>query len=178
MRTFFMKTERVGFSVWKPEDIALAQRLWLNPEVTKYICSSGSFSQREVKERLEKEIGYQNKHKIQYWPIFYLQTGNFIGCCGLHHYRPEDDIYEIGFHLLPDFWGRGLGVEAANAVIDYAFETLNANDLFAGHNPDNLGSATVLNKLGFHYTHDEYYEPTGRFHPSYCYKDPCMSLKK
>mgnify|MGYP003623866689 CR=1 FL=1 len=57
MRTFFMKTERVGFSVWKPEDIALAQRLWLNPEVTKYICASGSFSQREVKERLEKESG-------------------------------------------------------------------------------------------------------------------------
>jgi RimJ/RimL family protein N-acetyltransferase len=39
--------------------------------------------------------------------------------------------------------------------------------LFAGHNPKNEASRQLLEKLGFRYTHDEYYAPTGLNHPSY-----------
>lgn len=170
MRDYFMKTERVGFSKWDDRDILLAQSLWCDTEVTKYICASGGFSKQDIKERLEKEICNQNNFNIQYWPIFCVDTGDFIGCCGLRPYRLENGIYEIGFHLKPKYWGKGLGTEAAKAVIIYAFEILKANDLFAGHHPNNIGSAKMLNKLGFHHTHDEYYEPTGMNHPSYRYK--------
>jgi RimJ/RimL family protein N-acetyltransferase len=49
----------------------------------------------------------------------------------------------------------------------YAFHTLGVKALFAGHNPGNTASRRVLEKLGFRYTHDEYYPPTGLKHPSY-----------
>ena len=49
----------------------------------------------------------------------------------------------------------------------YAFNTLGVKGLFAGHNPGNAASRRVLEKLGFRYTHDEYYPPTGLNHPSY-----------
>lgn len=39
--------------------------------------------------------------------------------------------------------------------------------LFAGHNPKNILSARLLKKLGFTYTHNEYYPPTELYHPSY-----------
>ncbi|HUV51221.1 MAG TPA: GNAT family protein, partial [Anaerolineae bacterium] len=39
--------------------------------------------------------------------------------------------------------------------------------LFAGHNPKNEASRHLLEKLGFRYSHDEYYAPTGLNHPSY-----------
>ena len=39
--------------------------------------------------------------------------------------------------------------------------------LFAGHNPENTVSRHLLQKLGFRYTHDEFYAPTGLQHPSY-----------
>jgi hypothetical protein len=42
--------------------------------------------------------------------------------------------------------------------------------LFAGHNPNNEKSGMLLGKLGFEYTHDEFYEPTGLQHPSYLLK--------
>jgi RimJ/RimL family protein N-acetyltransferase len=169
MREYFIKTERIGFSTWNIHDIEYAQLLWGNSEVTRYICASGSFTKHDVKNRLDKEIDNQNEFHIQYWPIFCLDGGNFIGCCGLRPYSLEDGAYEIGFHLQPDYWGKGLGTEAAKAVIDYAFTTLKANDLFAGHHPNNIGSTKILKKLGFHHTHDEYYEPTGLNHPSYRY---------
>lgn len=73
----------------------------------------------------------------------------------------------MGFHLRSKFWWQGYAAEAATAVIDYAFTMLKAEGLFAGHNPQNVGSQKVLNKLGFHYIGDEFYEHTGLYHPSY-----------
>jgi RimJ/RimL family protein N-acetyltransferase len=49
----------------------------------------------------------------------------------------------------------------------YAFERLEVTGLFAGHNPKNKASRHMLGKLGFRYTHDELYGPTGLEHPCY-----------
>ena len=73
----------------------------------------------------------------------------------------------MGFHLCPEFWGKGYATEAANAVIDYAFGQLHAEGLFAGHNPKNTVSGKILTKLGFEYIGDEFYAPTRLYHPSY-----------
>ena len=164
-REYFLKTTRIGFSKWSSEDFALAESLWGNPEVTKFICATGVFSQEDILARLEKEIANDNTYGVQYWPIFELATGNLIGCCGLRPYN--ETMYEIGFHLRPEFWGQGYAIEAANAAIDYAFHVLHAEGLFAGHNPKNLASSKVLAKLHFQYIRDEFYAPTGLYHPSY-----------
>lgn len=164
-RDFFLKTDRIGFSVWKKDDIKLAEQLWGDPEVTKLICATGKFSPNDIAARLEKEIENGEKYQVQYWPVFELTSNKFIGCCGLRPY--SDSKYEIGFHLRPEFWGKRYATEAAKAVIDYAFSILKTEALFAGHNPNNTVSSKVLLKLGFSYIGDEFYEPTGLYHPSY-----------
>ena len=164
-RNFFLKTERIGFSRWTQNDLALAQLLWGSPDVTRYICASGVFSAEEIERRLNQEISNDTQFHVQYWPVFELKTGDLIGCCGL---RPHStDEYEIGFHLRPEFWEKGYASEAAKAVIDYAFTVLKAKKLFAGHHPKNTRSAKVLAKLGFACIGDVFYEPTGLYHPSY-----------
>lgn len=164
-RSFFLITDRIGFSIWNETDSDFAQQLWGNPEVTKYICASGVFTKAEIVNRLCTEIENVEMYGVQYWPIFHLATSAFIGCCGL---RPRSkNVYEIGFHLLPKYWGHGYAAEAAKAVIQYAFTTLHAEKLFAGHNPKNVASQKALAKLGFTYIGDEYYGPTGLYHPSY-----------
>lgn len=167
MRDCFLRTERLGFSKWTLADEALARELWGNEKVTQYICARGRFTESEVRVRLAAEIENQETYGVQYWPLFALGTGDFVGCCGLRPY--EEGVYEIGFHLRPEYWGKGLGEEAARAAIDYGFNTLGARDLFAGHHPKNKSSAALLGKLGFHYDRDEFYEPTGLYHPSYRY---------
>lgn len=169
-RTYHLKTTRIGFSTWNSEDLPLAALLWGNPDVTRYICASGVFSAEDIKARLSKEIENSLAHDVQYWPIFHLISGELIGCCGLRPYN--ETMYEIGFHLRPEFWRQGYAVEAANAVIDYAFAKLHAEGLFAGHNPKNIASRHVLGKLGFQYMRDEFYAPTGLYHPSYELKNP------
>ena len=173
---FFLKTDRIGFSKWSSKDVDLAELLWGNPEVTRYICASGIFHRDDIINRLNAEILHESVYKVQYWPIFELNTMELIGCCGLRPYKTNE--YEIGFHLRPEFWGQGYAKEAANAVIDYAFTVLKAKKLFAGHHPDNLASRNVLGKLGFSYVKDEFYEPTGLFHPSYERDNPALQRDK
>lgn len=167
MKNYFIKSQRIKFSHWTEEDYPLAKRLWENEKVSEYITATGKFTQEEIKARLKKEMENQNKYGIEYWPIFFSGNDEFIGCCGLRPYFMENKILEIGFHLLPEFWGRGLAKEAAKTVIDYARDILEVHGIFAGHNPNNINSAKLLLKLGFIYTHDEFYEPTGLDHPSY-----------
>ena len=164
-RTFHLTTTRIGFSKWTADDLPLAEQLWGDPEVTRYICASGVFSPEDIAARLAKEIDNAQTYGIQYWPIFELASGELIGCCGLRPYN--ESVFEIGFHLRPKFWRQGFASEAANAAIDYAFSKLHAESLFAGHNPNNIGSKHVLGKLGFQYIRDEFYAPTGLYHPSY-----------
>ncbi len=163
--TYILQSERLGFRAWSEADIDLANDLWGDVEVTRLI--GGPFSKAQVQERLSREIATMQHHNVQYWPIFLLSNGAHVGCCGLRPYKIDQKIYELGVHLKKRYWGQGYAAEAAQTVITYAFKTFGVNALFAGHNPANVASRSLLQKLGFRYTHDEYYAPTGLKHPSY-----------
>lgn len=147
------------------DDLLLASALWGDPEVSRYI--GGPFSPDQVKEKLEGEIRTMNTYGIQYWPFFLLPDLDHVGCAGLRPRSPEKRIYELGFHLRPGYWGRGLAKEAAGAIIHFAFERVGAEELFAGHHPENAASRHILEKLGFVFTHEEVYPPTGLMNPGY-----------
>lgn len=162
---YFLKSERLGFRCWSPDDLPLARGLWGDIEVTRYF--GGPFSDEEVRVRLDREIGRMKAHNFQYWPIFLLRDNEHVGCCGLRPYRPEVAIPELGFHLRPKYWGQGFAQEAARAVIHFAFETIGAKGLAAGHHPGNANSKKVMAKLGFQYTHDEFFPALGIDIPYY-----------
>ncbi len=164
---YFLKSNRLGFRHWCEDDLAIAIGLWGDYEVTKFFDARGKWSRDEVQQRLAKEIRSDKQHGVQYWPVFLLETNGHIGCCGLRPYDLPQGICEIGFHIRSNQWRRGYAREAAVAIIDYAFSTLKVNGLFAGHNPNNTASRHLLRQLGFRYTHDEFYSPTGLNHLSY-----------
>lgn len=158
------RTGRITFRLWTDTDLPLAVALWGDQHVTRLIADLGNPSVAQAHERLTREMANWAAHGVQYWPIF-LHTGEFLGCCGLRPYQPG--VFEVGAHLLTEHWGNGYATEALRCVIGHAFEILNATALFARHNPHNHGSARVLTKLGFRYTHDEFMPQTGLNHPCY-----------
>jgi RimJ/RimL family protein N-acetyltransferase len=162
---YFLQTERLGFRPWTAADLGLAMGLWGDVNVTKLI--GGPFSREQVQARLSLEISNLKTYGVQYWPVFLLSNGEHLGCCGLRPYQLDQGVYEVGVHIRSGYWGNGYAPEAVRAVMEFAFDTLGAKGLFAGHNPANEASRHLVQKLGFHYTHDEYYSPTGLHHPSY-----------
>jgi RimJ/RimL family protein N-acetyltransferase len=164
---YFLTTKRLGFRTWSHDDLHLALELWGDPRVTELIDARGALSADQVRDRLEQELVTEGEHGIQYWPIFRLDDDQHVGCCGLRPYGQATGVLEIGFHIRYEWWGQGYATEAARGAMAYAFDVLKVSGLFAGHNPKNEVSRHLLVKLGFRYTHDEWYEPTGLHHPSY-----------
>jgi [ribosomal protein S5]-alanine N-acetyltransferase len=169
-RNYFLITDRLGFSNWNEADLALAMTLWGDPKVSALI--GGPFTAEEVSARLNREIEMMIAYKVQYWPVFLLQNDDLVGCAGLRPYGNDGTFLELGFHLRPEYWGQGLAKEGARAVIAFAFETLRVRSLFAGHHPENAASESLLKKLGFRWTHEEIYPPTGLLNPVYLLKNP------
>jgi ribosomal-protein-alanine N-acetyltransferase len=163
-------TPRLTFRCWGPEDLALARALWGDPEVTRLI--GGPFSEGMIAERLTVEIDRWDRFHVQYWPLFDRFTGELVGAAGLRPHPEGPRTFELGFHLRPGFWGRGLASEAAAAVVAHGFASLGAEALVAGHHPENVASRRVLLRLGFEPMGEEFYAPTGRFHPSYRLRRP------
>jgi RimJ/RimL family protein N-acetyltransferase len=162
---YFLATKRLGFRCWAVRDEDLAINLWCNPQVTALI--GGPWTRDVALERLAREIEQQNQYGMQYWPIFLLVNGRHAGCAGVRPYEAGKTSYEMGVHLLPEFWGQGIAREAAEAIIPYTFGPLDATAIVAGHHPRNAASGRLLMKLGFAYQGDKLYIPTGLMHPMY-----------
>jgi ribosomal-protein-alanine N-acetyltransferase len=78
-----------------------------------------------------------------------LATGELIGNASLHHFFEQNRRCEIGYALASKFWGQGYATEALAALLDYGFQSLDLNRVEADIDPRNVGSARVLEKLGF-----------------------------
>jgi ribosomal-protein-alanine N-acetyltransferase len=173
MAEYFLQSPRLGFRCWRDNDLELANNLWGDPAVTRYISARG-YTPREVQARLQRELEAARAHGIQYWPIFLLATGEHIGCCGLRAREGDPETPELGVHVASRHWRQGYAFESASRVIEYAFSSPEIEAIFAGHNPANLASQGLLTRLGFVYTHDEFYAPTGLKHPSYILNKPSV----
>lgn len=73
--------------------------------------------------------------------------GRVVGEAYLNIYHP-DLIGELGYAIAREQWGKGLALEAAQAVLDYGFEVFNLAKIFAEIDPRNVRSLRVLQKLG------------------------------
>jgi RimJ/RimL family protein N-acetyltransferase len=163
-RDWLMSSERLRFGIWREDDGALATAIWGDPRVTA--LTGGPFTAEQIAGRLAAEIENWRQYGMQYWPMFRSDDGTLAGCCGLRPREPDAGVAELGFQLRRDAWGQGLATEAAKAVIAWA-RGRGFAALVAGHHPLNHASRRTLLGLGFSYTHDEFYAPTGQMEPCY-----------
>lgn len=147
---YFIQSDRLGFKIWTLDLLQQAKEIWFDPQVTKLI--GGPYTKNEVLSKLLNEIETYKSNKLQYFPMYLKDKVSdvdiFVGCCGLRRYKNNISINEIGVHIKPEFWGNGIAEEATRLIIKYGFDELNLNGIYAGHNPMNVASKHLLNKLG------------------------------
>ncbi len=73
----------------------------------------------------------------------------FIGWCSLTRWNPDYRSASMGYCLDDAAWGHGYATEAARALLQWAFDTLDLNRVQAETDTRNAASARVLEKLGF-----------------------------
>jgi RimJ/RimL family protein N-acetyltransferase len=89
------------------------------------------------------------------YAVIHQKSQQLIGFCGLLLWSFEEQPeIEIGYRLARDYWGQGLGTEAARAVKDYAWNNWGFNRLICIIQPENTRSIRVAEKIGMHYERD------------------------
>lgn len=167
-----LRTQRLILQTWTASDLKDAMAIWGDPKVMALLDRRGGLQKDQVEARLRLEITRQETLGVQYWKTVERDTGELVGCCGLRPYSFGESGLELGYYLVPGKWGQGYATEAAMGVIHYAFTTLHAPQLFAGHHPQNLASQHILTKLGFQYVGDFLYEPNNLYQPNYELRNP------
>lgn len=71
-----------------------------------------------------------------------------LGLCGLIN-RGIFSSPDLGFALLPEARGQGIGLEAGRCIVTFARDTLSLPYLTAMTHSDNTASQTLLSRLGF-----------------------------
>ena len=87
-----------------------------------------------------------------YLAVCLKETDVFIGFVCLNPVKREEPCgmkeYDTGYIFDFDFHGKGYATEACNAVLSYAFESLNADRVVTGTAGKNLPSCKLLEKIG------------------------------
>lgn len=71
-----------------------------------------------------------------------------LGLAQIWSYSKYRKSWEIGFALLPEYWGHGYGSEAARLLLKFAFEKLHAHKVVGMCNSNNTHSATLMKHIG------------------------------
>jgi RimJ/RimL family protein N-acetyltransferase len=123
--------------------------LYCDPEITKYIPDAPR-TREEAKEELEwHRNGHPKFPELGLWATIHKETGKFIGRCGLLPWTIDgQEEVEVAYTIAREYWGHGLGTEAARAILNYGFEKLNLSRLICLIDAENVASRKVAEKIG------------------------------
>lgn len=117
-----------------------------DPLVMKYTGEAPWASLEETRQRLKDYPDFQ-RHGFGRWGCVYKPEDRIIGFSGLKYLAELDEV-EVGYRFLPEYWGRGLATESAEACIRFAFEKIKLQHIIGIVVPENIGSMRVLEKVG------------------------------
>lgn len=121
-----------------------------HPEVIRYYGVSFA-TLEETQVQMDWYATIEKEKTGQWWAVCDPDDQHFYGAIGFNDIHPLHQRAEIGFWLLPAFWGKGIMPEATLAVMTYAFENLGLHRLYAYVESENQNSKKVLVKIGFVY---------------------------
>lgn len=78
-------------------------------------------------------------------------TRRLLGVIGLESFAHLHESVELGYWLRTDSTGKGLMTEAANGVVDWAFNAVNAHRIRVAAATDNHPSLAVIGRVGFRF---------------------------
>jgi RimJ/RimL family protein N-acetyltransferase len=144
-----IETERLKLRPWRGADIAPNTAMLADPASGRFITADG-------KPVTDAFIGWRNAaimaghwvlHGVGMFVVEEKSSGKFAGRVG--PWRPQGwPGFEIGWGIASEFRGKGYAVEAAAAMIDWAFATFEIDEIIHCIDCENSASQAVARRLG------------------------------
>jgi ribosomal-protein-alanine N-acetyltransferase len=144
-----LRTDRLILDRAVESDAHEVYLLRSNDAVMKYVERPRPSNDRDALEAmlfLDRRI---DAHEAIAWAIRMKHEPRLIGVIGYWRTKPEHHRAEVGYMIMPEFWGKGYTHEALKAVLDYGFNSMKLHSVEADINPDNIASKNLLLKCGF-----------------------------
>ena len=154
MAKIFVETARLLLREIMNEDVERIFLLDRNPQVMKYIGVQPVTNVQQSVEIINKIRTQYRENGIARWAVIEKDSNLLIGWSGLKLLTEPingfKNVYELGYRFLPEFWGKGYATESGKAVLDYGFNTMNLDKIYACVAIQNVDSDRILkDKLGF-----------------------------
>lgn len=147
-----LETERLLLRRLEDQDLSDLFALYSDPEIRRFY-PEGTLSLEETREELAWfKNGHPRHPELGLWATLLKPAHQFIGRCGLlpWHLDGRDEV-EVAYLIDKRFWGQGLGSEAAQAIAEYGFNTLNLERLICLIDEGNSASIRVAEKIGMRF---------------------------
>lgn len=146
-----LKTERLLLRQFNENDLDNVYKGLSHPDIIKYYGIS--FTSREAAE--EQLTWFYQLEKTGtgiWWAVCSPDNKTFYGAGGLNNLRTEHKKAEIGFWLFPEYWGKGIMIEAMPHICNYGFEDLGLHRIEGLVETGNIACKRAMAKLAF--THE------------------------
>ena len=146
------RTHRLLLTRFVAGDAADLARMRRDPRVAQTL--GGARPEAETEHLAQHLAAHWDEHGFGWWALRVPESGRFIGCGGLRGVEVGAGEIEVGFGLIPEYWGRGLATELARVAVAQGIVRLGAAELVSFALSGNVASRRVMEKAGFTYDRD------------------------
>jgi [ribosomal protein S5]-alanine N-acetyltransferase len=151
----FVETERLILRELILSDAEGMFELDSDPEVQRFLGNNPVTDIAQSHDVIEFVRQQYKENGIGRWAMVEKSSGDFMGWTGLKLFTQEVNghinYYDVGYRLIPRYWGKGYATESAIASVDYGFRELKAKEIIGTVDPQNFASKKVLEKAGLRY---------------------------
>lgn len=146
-------SERLYLREFSQDEFALYYSVFSNEKVMKYAWIDKYQSEKDLLpcfiKLLANNSTYINRQAFEF-AVYLSSDDSFIGfaCIEIHNKNTAGGCGELGYFLLPEFWGQGYATEIAKMLIDISFKDIKLHRVSARCNSNNLKSEKVMQKIG------------------------------
>lgn len=116
-----------------------------DPEVMRYLNEGVPRSRGYATKYLSNLVKLQKEKGFTRYGVFEGADNSLLGHCG---YKDIEGRIDIGWTYARRAWGKGIGTEAARAVVEYGFADLKFDLVTARTDPENIGSLGIMRAIG------------------------------
>lgn len=128
-------------------DLRALHAHWTEPDVRRYLWDGRVISSAEVREIIDTSARLFDERGAGLWGIWLVDSPGLLGCGGFWYFHEPPEL-ELVLSLSRHGWGRGLGQEAAGALLDRAFDVLQWTTVQASADAPNGASLQLMHRLG------------------------------
>ncbi|WP_214484602.1 GNAT family protein [Bacillus sp. SM2101] len=99
---------------------------------------------------IESILNAEKNNKIVMFGITEKEANRLIGLININ-LSESFSRGELAYWVGKEYWGKGYGTEASKALLEYGFNHLHLNKIFAASFTSNPGSWRIMEKIGLKY---------------------------